>query len=291
MDLRDLRLDDILRYQRPFRQLVEASMIGLGAILAVHLFWLVLDPAGSVVRNELDVQFPPMVGASEPLARLDVDRTRLMQLNPFAGSEAEVIPDAPETTLNLSLSGLLMSSNAEGGSAIIRTANGANISFSPGETIMPGVTLERILSDRVILSRNGTQEALMLGGRGEGLSVIGDGSQVTDLDGSDTAGAADEPATISGRVSDPLAFAAAISLTPVDRNGQSVGLRVGLKGAPEMMRSAGLAPGDVITAINGTPTSTESLNLLLANLSRGDTVTLDVDRSGTRQSINLLVGD
>jgi len=86
MDLRDLRLDDILRYQRPFRQLVEAAMIGLGAILAVHVFWLVLDPAGSVVRNELDVQFPPMVGASEPLTRLDVDRTRLMQLNPFAGS-------------------------------------------------------------------------------------------------------------------------------------------------------------------------------------------------------------
>ncbi len=291
MGLRDLRLEEILRYQRPVARLVELGLVLLMAGLVAHLAWLVLDPAGSVVRHQVDSRFPAMTGGGESARALAVDRTLLMQINPFSGAADEVIPDAPETTLNLALSGLLMSSNGDGGSAIIRTANGANVSFSPGEAVLPGVTLERILSDRVILSRNGAQEALMLGGRGEGLSVIGGGAQVAEFEDENSRSSVTPPAPVQARISDPLALASAIALAPVDRDGKTVGLRVSLIGSPDIMRRAGLAPGDIIKAIDGTSPGAEAMSLLLANLRRGDTVAVDIERNGSGQSIILVVGD
>ena len=58
---------------------------------------------------------------------------------------------------------------------------------------------------------------------------------------------------------------------------------------PDVFDSTGLKFGDLVTAVEGQPlTDVELMNRLLRNLSRGQPVTVTVERAGTTKVIDLL---
>ena len=289
MNKQDVLLRTLLRYESPARLVAELVLLVALALVIGRLVWLVLAPAHSVAALDDRHAFPAMIGVSGDSQTLTADRTLLMRENPFASSgPTQAVPDAPETTLNLTLSGLFMSSLENAGSAIIRGPDGRTNRYSVGDTVLQGVTLDRILSDRVIILRNGNAEALMMSGRIEGLSVIGDGSQVTVV-GEPSSAPPSEPSV--GVIADPALLLSGIRYSVVQRDGQPYGLQVSPAGDPSILQRAGLLPGDVITRINGSVPDAEELSLLLADLSSEDEIELDIERRNIGQSLRIRIGE
>lgn len=294
----DTALETLANVERPARLVVECLLVAALALILARGFWLIQSPGNAVATYTQRPLPSPMRGASANLT-FATDRTLLIRNNPFQQGEDEVVvADAPETNLNLNLDGLRMSTEGgEAGNAIIRTPNGVGKNYSVGDEILPGVTLERILSDRVIINRDGASETLMLGGRGAGLSVITDDSQiVTTRDEPSTATnppSANDTASdiIEATIAGPELLLSSVNAGPVRINGAITGYRLDPLGSADAMQQAGLAPGDVLQQINGVSVAQLDTSDVIERIGSAETVDLTVNRNGSEQTIRLRFGE
>ena len=289
-------LEKLSSVERPVRLAIELLLVAVLALLAARLIWVVSSPTESVARST-DRPLPaPMRAAASTLA-ISTDRSVLVKQNPFDQGDNEIIvEDVPETSLNLHLDGLRMSTDSEGGgNAIIRTPDGIGKNFGIGDEILAGVTLQRILSDRVIINRDGADETLMLGGRGAGLSVISDDSQTASSADRDTAPATDaaasEPAVIEGQLAGPDVLFGAINAGPVLVGNTVTGYRLNPIGNADIMGQAGLEPGDVLLQINGTSVANLDMNDVIGRISAIETAELQINRNGSPRTVRLKFGE
>lgn len=286
----------IERFHRPVRATIEVILVISLALMVARLAWLVISPSDAVATYTQRPLPAPMRGAANTLA-VASDRTLLVKTNPFERGDGEVIvQDVPETNLNLKLDGLRMSTEGgESGNAIIRTPDGIGKNYSVGEEIIAGVTLERILSDRVIINRDGANEILMLGGRGAGLSVITDDSQtVTSTEVGERVEnnpPSPESAIIEAQIDAPEVLLSGVNAGPVRINGQISGYRLDPIGDPGIMRQAGLSPGDVLLRINGTSVARLDTSDVIDRIIAAETVEMTVNRNGSEQTIRLRFGE
>lgn len=290
-------LERISAVERPIRLAVELSLVVVLALFGARLVWVIASPSDSVAKYTERPLPSPMRGTSSTLA-ISTDRSVLISENPFDQGESElIVQDVPETSLNLQLDGLRMSTEGGGaGNAIIRTPNGIGTNYRLGDQILPGVTLQRILSDRVIINRDGADETLMLGGRGAGLSVISDDSQIiTDRGTAETAigtnAESQEPAEVAGRLTGPDQLFGAINAGPVMTNGSLIGYRLNPIGSADIMRQAGLEPGDVLLQINGTSVVNLDMTDVIDRISAVQTAVLEVNRNGSQRTVRLSFGE
>ena len=291
----DTALEKISGFERPVRLALEIVLAAVLAFVAARLIWLIISPLDSVATFTDRPLASPISGPSGAIS-LSVDRTILISDNPFASEELEeVLVSAPETSLNLQLDGLRMSdSESVLSNAIIRTQNGIAKNFRVGDEIIAGVTLERILSDRVIINRDGVSETLMRGGKGTGLSVISDDSQVITARASETDARAQVEASlppITGRVAGPDILFTGMSIAPTRLENGADGYRLSPRGDAGIMRQAGFEPGDVLLQFNGTSVANLDVDNLFGELENIDTAILRVDRNGTERTIRLELGE
>lgn len=279
-----------------FRLIVEVIMVVILALVSSRLVWLIAYPSGAVA-DFVDRPLPAPIASTSGGISVSVDRTIILQNNPFASDvEDEVIVTAPETSLNLQLDGLRMSNVADvAGNAIIRTPNGQSENYQIGDEIIAGVTLERILSDRVIINRDGANETLMLGGRQAGLSVIGDESMVTspvaNLDqASATASAPDLP-EIAGRIVGPEILFTSMRAEPARTERGATGYRLLARGDAALMRDAGFEPGDILLQFNNTSVTDTDLEELFDRFGQVQSATLLIERDGVDRIIRLSIGE
>lgn len=279
-----------------FRLIVEVIMVVILALVSSRLVWLIAYPSGAVA-DFVDRPLPAPIASTSGGISVSVDRTIILQNNPFASDvEDEVIVTAPETSLNLQLDGLRMSNVADvSGNAIIRTPNGQSENYQIGDEIIAGVTLERILSDRVIINRDGANETLMLGGRQAGLSVIGDESMVTspvaNLDqASATASAPDLP-EIAGRIVGPEILFTSMRAEPARTERGATGYRLLARGDAALMRDAGFEPGDILLQFNNTSVTDTDLEELFDRFGQVQSATLLIERDGVDRIIRLSIGE
>ncbi len=289
-------LERLSAVERPVRLVVELVLVAVLALLAARLVWVIASPSKSVAKYT-DRPLPaPMRAASTSLA-ISTDRSVLVTQNPFDQGNVEIIvDDVPETSLNLHLDGLRMATDSnESGNAIIRTPDGIGQNFGIGDEILAGVTLKRILSDRVIINRDGADETLMLGGRGAGLSVISDDSQTAPPADRDIAPANDasasEPAVIEGQLAGPDVLFGAINAGPVMVGNTVTGYRLNPIGSADIMRQAGLEPGDVLLQINGTSVANLDMNDVIGRISAIETAELQINRNGSPRTVRLKFGE
>lgn len=276
--------EDISRFAAPVRAAVEFCLVIMLAIMAARLVWLMIAPISAVAILE---QRPLPTILSDRPARLTVDRTILARSNPFEtiGEVVVEVPNAPETKLNLRLAGLIMSTDAFGGSAQITTPDNKTARYTIGDEVLPGVELERVLSDRVIINRNGASETLLRGNRGEGLAVIGDGNQVVDIASADTSAPA---RAIEGRAESPAALLQNIQPSPLRRDGRLYGYTLSLRGASDALVATGLASGDILLQINETRVSQLDIQEMTNKISGQDRVILEIERAGVPLTVTLL---
>ena len=205
------------------------------------------------------------------------------------GPEAEnsavvVVPveDAPDTTLSLTLKGILSKEGDPNGSVIIANSRNEEKTYYVGQTIeaADGATLHSVYADRVLLNRSGRLETLRLP------------KDLTASAGSPMAmpsplPQAQPPGSLREMISENATrFTDIMRPVPHVQEGQIVGFRVNPGRDRATFEALGFQPGDVVTDINGTVLDDPSQGLqVFQSLGESTQANVTVLRDGVPQVI------
>ena len=268
----------LVRFVGPAILVAEVALVVVLAVLISKIGWLALDPGGTVSRPQPLGQ-TPRSAAEQSRRDLAGDPALLVTRNPFAkGVEAVAdIPDAPETKLNLVLKGVRASADGSGVAMIVMPNNRLHI-FSPGETILDGVVLDRVFGDRVTLRKDGQVESLLMASGTDRLSVLSSpGEPVSRATGPGGSAVSSDSATVSAGAS---AFLTNLIINPVHHGQDFIGYEIGSRGDAGLLERSGLRSGDIVLAMDGNPLSSTAPGDLAMRLATSKTVRLRIDRDG-----------
>ncbi len=265
-------------------------------LLTVLLAWQLALLLWTLVPLPKSAAWSPAPGFVDPAPvrpTLNVDALAAAHLfgQYQASASTASLANAPDTQLAFTLLGILAGSTEKESLALIAKDNAEEAPYSIGDDISPGVNLQAIFVDRVILSRNGRLETLRLDkdapSNAPVLSVSPAGSGGEPQEG--TPAAAAMIASIKEQVlTDPSKAANFIRVQPISGEGGMKGYRVYPGPERGAFNAAGLKPGDVVTSINGAPLNDPGQALqLLQSLSQASTLSLTVDRNGVSQTVNV----
>ncbi|MGA1344246.1 MAG: type II secretion system protein N [Hyphomonas sp.] len=261
-----------------------AAGLGLGRV-----FWLLVEPGGAGARPLAFAA--PSGSAGAPADSLRPDLMSLARSNRFGSGAAgaPVIPNAPETRLNLKLKGVRAvpdtarsGDTADTSIAIIQTPDQSALTYRPGDLIIEGVTLERILPDRVLIIKGGALETLMMESSASALSVLSLPGQPPRTAGQPLQGG---PASPQGGQAARLL--AGVDFEPVQSGASLTGYRIRSRGNEAGLAALGLQAGDGIVEIAGNRVGSAAGQDLFAELGSASQLDLTVERGGTLQSVTL----
>lgn len=245
----------------PQRQRIAALtltwvFISIAIIWLAQLTWRVLTPADTLLVAPTQTHTRNAQRATNIVA--------LQELNIFgdraAQESTQATLDAPETTLNVRLVGLVASAQPERSAAIIEQS-GNQQTYIIGERIGNSrASVEQILPDRVLLDNGGRREVLYIEGR--------DGSEAqlrmhspTASEGQprrsnqpiriDTSGNQQVTQAVAAARENPAAILEMINISPVREGEDIIGYQLRPRQNRELFTGLGLQAGDVAVAING----------------------------------------
>jgi general secretion pathway protein C len=203
---------------------------------------------------------------------------------------APVVPevvDAPDTTLSLTLKGILArEENSDGRAvpgAIISSSRGEDRTYQVGQTIdsSDGATLHSVYADRVLLNRNGRLETLRLP------KELAASASPMAMPQSPLPQAAPAQGSLREVITDNATrLTDIVRLAPHVQEGQVVGFRVNPGRDRATFEALGLQPGDVVTDINGTVLDDPSQGLqVFQSLGESTQANVTVLRDGVPQVI------
>jgi len=150
--------------QKKIARATTVLLIVYIAYLSAQLTWLLVPQANTLLAHQ---------GVNKTSVRkssFQFDIAKLQKLNLFGQYQTESVAqvvevkDAPETRLNLTLSGVVASNKPSDGAAIIENS-GKQETYGIGDVITgTRATLEQVMSDRVLIKQSGRLETLMLDG-------------------------------------------------------------------------------------------------------------------------------
>ena len=158
---------------------IDMSKIRLVLVLELALVAILVAVLAKTVLPVLSAKrevVPATAEQSRPVmtnAGAKIDTSILSSFDPFhrdakpSISGTEFVASAPETKLDLQVYGMRADIGGETSSAIIQTPDDKQATYFIGDEIIPGVVLERVDIDFVILDRNGVKERLSRQGKAE----------------------------------------------------------------------------------------------------------------------------
>lgn len=245
-----------------------------------------LVPTGSGVGPAPEVGAPARGREAAPQPAFEA----LLQAHLFGEAPAEAEPaapeqivDAPDTTLNLQLTGIVSRSESERGQAIIANGREEKV-YSVGDAIDgTNARLHSVYYDRVILNRGGGRlEALRL--PKELTARAGARPMARQLR---PAPPPPSQASLREVISDNASrITEVIRPSPHIEGGEVVGFRVNPGRNREAFDALGLQPGDVVTEVNGTLLNDASAGLrLFQALGEATMANVTLMREGTTQTL------
>ena len=201
------------------------------------------------------------------------------------GRPADNNPDnAPQTAMQLVLSGVLAVSNPEQGMAIIGPSSAAAKLYMAGSALPGGARLHAIYNDRVLLERDGALEALYLPKQSSSSEPVSQNTlaQTSPVQRLQNIARGPNNQLLNGLIR-------VMPLQDLHNKGKLLGFRLypGPGGAAGFAR-LGFLPGDEITAVNGTPLNdVDRSNEVLQTLSSSATASVTIVRNGVAQEMNL----
>jgi general secretion pathway protein C len=189
--------------------------------------------------------------------------------------------NAPQTSVQLVLAGVLAVPDPKRGLAIIGPSAGTAKLYTVGSAVPGGVNLYSVYSDRVLLDRGGVIESLFLPRKAP---LAGTGPQATDASvspGQRLATLAQGNGAVLGGL---------VRAQPVFVGSKLSGYRIypGGRTSVGAFTHLGLRPGDLITGVNGTPLDDPArANEILQTLSSMASANLTILRNGQSQELTL----
>lgn len=265
------------RLALPYLPSAATLLFAIGAGFAgAKLMWAVHDlfyppPAAAAALSA------PRVGpAADPVA----SAARLASIAPFGDADVSALDasDAPETRLDLRLTGVIAAGDRRFSRAFIASGNDGEHGYMIGARLPSGATVHSVQPDRVVLSRNGALETLRLPRESHG----GASSEPAPLVAAEIRSAQANPSRL-------LEWMRPVAATE-SNTGRQVGYRVYPGRDPDRFTKLGLMPGDLVTAVNGLPLDDPARSMeLLRSLGASDSITLTVERDGAQRLVQIPV--
>jgi general secretion pathway protein C len=264
-------------------------VIALG-YYAARLVWLLVPlPAQPEWTPPPFAGIPAGAGqsAGDQTAYAAITNAHLFGQPSAAEPSAADAQNAPETQLNLQLRGAIAAADERYAHAIIADASGIEKVYFLKDTVPGGAVLQRVQPDRVILSRGGVLEALLLPKESTG------GDQTTARGNAQI-----QPLARRNRGPNPsmqeVVTQNANSITEVIRpqpfmpNGELKGYRIYPGRNRDQFVALGLQAGDLVTEINGMTLNNPAQAMeLFRSLADTTQVTVTIEREGQAQTLTL----
>lgn len=258
----------IQRYQQVINTAVVALLVIYLIVLVADFTWrLMPDPESETASNQSTINASAGNASSQHSANV----SSVQNLNLFGSANEKpkkvepVVQDAPQTQLNLRLTGVVASSLTEAGAAIV-DFRGQQATYGIGENIEgTRASIHEVFVDRIIIQNGSRFETLML-----------DGVEFNKLANNQIAGReqddeddSDEPPSLKEELhlqnvnspvsSEELArlrqkpeqFTDFIKITPIREGGDLTGYRINPGQNTSLFANSGLRDNDVVTEING----------------------------------------
>lgn len=261
----------------------------LVVLIALALAKLVMGFFDSGIDEEALVAPATTSKNVKPPARPDYDR-KIAQLSIFGKAAPTItknVEDAPDTTLNLKLLGVL-AGDKDFGYAIVSSGANKTKHYALGDDISSGTTLHAVYADRIILDRGTKMETLRLP---KAKVVNGTSKKSTKVKPQQ------EPLTEEGPsnfetlgdfrkeiMSNPIRLTEFINAQPEtdEESGEFKGYSLTPSRNPDMFYQLGFQPGDVLTSVNGILIDSPNKGPeALQTLTDSSEITLVVQREGT----------
>lgn len=276
-------------------------------LLGMLLAWMLVRSAWLLVPADDGLASAPIqtAAADAPAANLSLAKWHLFGNAPQRRAVATV--GAPETTLELLLRGTLADADPHQGMAVLVDKLGNERAWRVGEEVAPGVKLDEVHRDHVILLHEGVQETLTLprstpppvapapgvrpGAAPRNTAPEKPGSMPVYVAPQIGGAALDWQKTMDAIAANPAQVASKVRVAPVIANGQIAGIRLAAAdGDANLLGKYGLRPSDIVTAVNGVPVdSIERGRQIVESLGQASSVRVTVTRDGrpTEITVNL----
>jgi general secretion pathway protein C len=264
--------------------LLRAPQIATFVLALAVAAQLALIVVGLTGRSRLP---PPAATAMLPAVQ-PLDIGALVNAHLFGNAAAQATGDAanaPPSSMPLVLTGLFATENPKEGMAIIGESAQAAKFVLVGQQVAGGAQLHSVYNDRAIIERGGALESVLLPRTPSGsLAMAPPPPPIGQPDGNEAMVermrklVSDDPGLI-GQVMRPQ---------PVFAGGKMRGFRVYPGANRQAFARLGLRPGDLVTAINGTPLDDKDrAQEIFSTLSSSTDARVSVTRNGRQQDLVL----
>lgn len=190
--------------------------------------------------------------------------------------------NAPQTSMPLVLTGIIAGDDPSTGLAILGESASSTRVYGVGDAVPGGAKLHSVYADRVLLDRNGSVESLALPHQYATGSFMPSASTESDTDGAPVDHVRKLIAEQPGAISDVM------RPQPVFAQGKQRGYRVYPGRNRQAFTQLGLRPGDLVTAINGTPLDDPGRGQeIFQTLGSASEARVTVMRNGRQQDLTL----
>ena len=255
------------------RTAVEVALALMLAVQLGRLVWIAVEP--------VDI---PVAATARPQAG-PVDYSVFARFDAFfrTGGQSSLAEATAAGSSQMRLFGL-RSDGAGGGSAIIGLADGRQVSVAVGETIEPGLVLQAVGPDHVVLARGNALSRLIFTDLPAGAAA-----PPPPPPGPQIVTPAPRPSTAA--VVDPASLVAEASLRPRMQGLRLNGFTVTSNSEAPALTAAGLKSGDVILAVNGQSLDRpDRVAALPGQLSESATAEIRFERDGAVHTTTIRTG-
>lgn len=277
-------------------QIFSVVLVITLAWLAARITWFVV-PAPA--QKPLQVSLAGMKAQTNTSSELErvISAKLFGQYQEKATEVVQTVTDAPQTTLNLKLTGVVATGKTpEQGTAIIEN-NGVELVYAIDEQIEgSSAVLKQVIEDRVILQVNGRMETLMLDGlEYQQLTVANSAIEEGQLQEAGEAGP-DEMGPSQGDIdelrremtAEPMKLFDYIRVQPRNRGGKMYGYALLPGKDPKMFAQFGLQPNDVAVEINGVRLDDmQQAYSVMQELGEAKQVSIKLERDGEMKDISI----
>ncbi len=273
---------------RPQQQIRFASIL-----LSVLVAWLLLRMLWSLFTPAEQILQPATINSSATPAEYKFRET-LAAANLFGVyAEKQLVShylDAPETSLNLMLRGIVSGETDQDGYAIIGDSRGREAVYRVGMDLPGGGEVRGIFPDRVVLLRDGQYETLRLpldektaDSEAEQAFSVASTETTATTESSKPPLSASTIASVRNRYGLNLqSMASSYGLIKMP----SGGYRISLGRNARQLVDLGLRNGDIIVSANGAGLDDEkAVENLITKVLQGEKLNLEVIRGGQKQSL------
>lgn len=273
--------------RQPERLLTALNIVltACAGLLVAQLVWMLVPSPESPA--------PPPVEATQGAAPGGVMDLNAVVSLPLFGvrtiKSADSVPlEAPDTHLNLTLTGILAASEPSLARALIKDASGKQRSYGVDDDVPGGAKISAIYPDRVIMLRNGRYETLRLEPNKTPV-VASNQARIAPPSGLSADAVAKLKQARQEIVTNPAKAGDYVRIQPVYNNGKLKGYRIYPGRNRELFTQAGLQAGELVTSVNGVTLDDPARGLqMLGDLAQAGSFMLTLESSnGQTRTVNI----